>query len=293
MGVKGIVKRALPAGVTAALARARKKIRQSRIERLPPLSESDFAEILAGPLRLSPGDTVYVHSAADQLSLGFPFFRALPIIRAVVGPRGTILFPTYPNRHVSAYEYLQQGHTFDVRRTPSYTGALTEIARRQPGALRSLHPTKSVCASGPLAEELTRTHHLSPYPFDRPSPYFKLTECGAKIVGLGVGTSSLTLMHAAEDALGEDYPLRLYRPELFAAECIDYAGKRLMVETYAHDPARVARHDVPGYMKKYVAPEACSDLTIRGMKFFLADAALLFDAVLGLSRRGIVIYKTP
>ena len=113
-------------------------------------------------MNLRSGDLVYVHSGMDGLNLAFPFYRILFLIREVIGPAGTVLFPSYPNHRISSYEYLRQGKVFDVRRTPSYTGILTEFARRQSGAVRSLHPTKSVCAIGPAAAEITATHHLSP-----------------------------------------------------------------------------------------------------------------------------------
>src|SRR5205085_12038787 len=119
---------------------------------------------LTGQLRLTANDVVYVHSSIDRMHLAFPFYRILSLLREVVGPTGTVLFPTSPNPRISSYEYLLRGERFDVRRTPSYAGLLNEFARRERGAFRSLHPTKSVCATGPLARELTATHQLSPYP---------------------------------------------------------------------------------------------------------------------------------
>ncbi len=290
MSVTRLVRSLLPDGAERALVRAVKRYRQARVSHLPQLSESDFAEILSGELRLSEGDTVYVHSSVDQLNLGFPFYRILPLLQAAVGPRGNVLFPTYPNRgRTSSYEYLAQGHVFDVRRTPSYTGLLTEFARRQRGASRSLHPTKSVCAVGPDAEELTATHHLSPYPYDRPSPYYKLVERGAKIVGLGVRTTYLSFVYVIDDALKEDAPVRVYAPRLFAARCIDADGRERVVETYAHDMRNVV-HDIPRFIREHVPAEVCQDLTVKGMKFFRADARRLFDVMLPLARRGVTVY---
>ena len=61
-------------------------------------------------------------SSVDRLNLGFPFYRILPLIQSVIGEKGTVLFPTYPNRSpVSSYEYLRAGNVFDVKRTPSFT----------------------------------------------------------------------------------------------------------------------------------------------------------------------------
>ena len=276
--------------MVASLSRAKKKLDRARVARLPQLSEQDFKEILAQDLRLCEGDTVFVHSSIDRLNLNFPFYRVLSLLRDIIGPRGTVLFPTYPNHRLSSYEYLRQGNVFDVRRTPSYIGLLTEFARRQREARRSLHPTKSVCAIGPLAEELTATHQNSPYPYDTCSPYYKLVEHKAKIVGLGVWTFNLSFVYCTDDALKDAAPVQTYHPEKFAAQCINYKGETEIVETYVHDARKVDTHDVPRYMKQHIDGEVCSDLSIKGMKFFRADAARLFDAMLRLAKAGITVY---
>ncbi|NJS39886.1 MAG: AAC(3) family N-acetyltransferase [Rhodobacteraceae bacterium] len=67
-------------------------------------------------------------------------------------------------------ESLHKTHNFDAKRTPSEMGLLTELFRRAPGAKRSLHPTHSVTALGPLAEQLTATHHQATTPSGRGTP---------------------------------------------------------------------------------------------------------------------------
>jgi aminoglycoside 3-N-acetyltransferase len=290
MTIREIAEKILPGSTFAKVVRARKKMQRARVERLPQLSERDFTEILTEQLNLTTNAVVYVHSSVDRLNLGFPFYRILSLIREVTGEKGTILFPTYPNLRISSYEYLLRGEVFDVRRTPSYTGLLNEFARRQRGAVRSLHPTKSVCAIGPLAHELTSTHQQSPYPYDTCSPYFKLTGCGAKIVGLGVSTGNLSFVYCADDALKESFPVRVYHERIFDVECVNYEGRAETVRTYAHN-MRTVVHDVPGYMKKYINAEACLDLNIKGMSFFRADAARLYDEMLTLARKGITVYS--
>lgn len=284
-----LARRVLPQSAVASLVRARKKIRQARVARLPLLDQAAFTEILVNHLGLVAGDTVYVHSSVDQLNLAFPFYRIIALIRDAIGPRGTVLFPTYSNQNISSYEWLLRGNVFDVRRTPSYTGLLTEFARRQRGAVRSLHPTKSVCAIGPLAEELTREHQNSPYPYDTCSPYYKLVEHKAKIVGLGVSTRFLSFVYVIDDALKERAPVQTYAPQIFHARCINYQGEEEIVRTYAHDMKRVV-HDIPRYVKTYLPAEVCSDLDIDGMKFFRADARRLFDVMLKLAKEGITVY---
>jgi aminoglycoside 3-N-acetyltransferase len=255
---------------------------------LPVLTENTFKTILTDDLGLEDGDTVFIHSSIDQLNLGFQFKRILPMIQEVIGKRGTLLFPTYPGP--ASYEFLSRGHVFDVRKTPSYTGILSEIARRERNALRSLHPTKSVCAIGQHAWELVSTHPHSVYPFDKCSPYYKVMKCGGKAVGIGVSTNFLSFVHSVEDALQCEFPVRVYGERLFSARCINYNGEEEIVRTYAHDIRNVNDHDSPRFMKRYIAEDTCKDLTIYGMKFFRADTKKLFDAMMELARAGITIY---
>ena len=290
MDLQKIARTVLPGRALAHLRRAKWERERRRVAALPPLTEEDFTRILAGDLGLAAGDLVYVHSGMDGLSLAFPFYRILFLIQEVIGPGGTVLFPSYPNHRMSSYEYLQQGKIFDVRRTPSYTGILTEFARRQRHAVRSLHPTKSVCALGPVAREITATHHLSPYPYDTSSPYYKLIEGGGKIVGLGATTNYISFGYCVDDALKERFPVRVYHDQIFDAACVNYQGERLIVQTYAHDMSTVVHPDMPRFMKTYVSEEACRDLSIRGMRFFRASAPKLFSEMMSLAERDIIAY---
>jgi hypothetical protein len=156
--------------------------------------------------------------------------------------------------------------------------------------VRSLHPTKSVCAIGPNAAEITATHHLSPYPYDTCSPYYKLIAGGGKIVGLGATTNYISFGYCVDDAWKEKFPVRVYHEEIFAAPCINYEGERVTVRTYAHDMSRVVHPEMPLFFKKYVSAEACRDLMVRGMRFFRADAPKLFAEMMSLAERDIIAY---
>jgi aminoglycoside 3-N-acetyltransferase len=290
MNAAQVAKRILPGATYELLVRKKKQLERARVARLPLLSEAKFAEILGGELGLTRGDVVFIHSSIDKLNLDFPFYRVLNILRDVVGPRGTLVFPTYPNHKISSYEYLLQGNTFDVRKTPSYVGLLTEFARRQPGAVRSLHPTKSVVAIGPHARDLTSSHQNSPYPYDVGSPYYKLMEFSGKIVGLGVWTSRFSFPYCVHDALKEKFPVRIYHDRIFSVPCVNYAGKIETVATYAHNLQKINSHDGPSFMKKYVPSQVCSDLNVSGMKFFRAEAAGLFELMVELAKKGITVY---
>ncbi len=291
MQLRKLAKNLLPARAFTSLRRAKWERERRRVAALPPLAESDFRQILTDSLGLVAGDVIYVHSGMDGLHLGFPFYRILSLIQEVIGAEGTVVFPTYPNHGISSYEWLKQGNVFDVRRTPSYTGILTEFARRQRQAIRSLHPTKSVCAIGPLAKELTSTHHLSPYPYDTGSPYYKLIPAGARIIGLGITTNYLSFGYCVDDAFKNAFPVRVYHDEVISAPCINQAGERVIVETYAHDMSTTVHPDLPQWMQTNVSADACRDLTLHGMKFFRVSAPKLFAEMMELAGRGIVAYR--
>jgi len=272
---------------TRTITRVRRNVRSARLWLRSPLTETQLLDIFVNALGLTKGDTVFVHSSIDQLNLGFPFYRVLPLMEDLVGAGGTLLFPTYPK--LSSYEFLSRGEVFDIRKSPSYTGILSEVARRQANSVRSLHPTKSVCAIGAAAEELTRDHQKSPYPYDSCSPYHRITDFGGKIVGLGVSTANLSFVHCVDDALKNDFPVQPYHAQLFAATCINGAGSKVIVETYAHD-LRKMNHNIPRFMKTHVSSQACVDLNLDGTKFFRADARRLFDEMSSLAATGKTIY---
>src|SRR5882672_5597724 len=101
MTIAGLAKKILPASTYESIVRKKKERERARLARLPKLSERRFTEILTGDLRLQSRDVVFVHSSLDQLNLDFPFYRILSLLRNVIGPGGTMLFPTYPNHRIS------------------------------------------------------------------------------------------------------------------------------------------------------------------------------------------------
>ncbi len=110
-------------------------------------------------------EILMVHSSFD----GFlPMYKgsAKDLVSALIdfcGPNRTLVMPSFVmgGRTYDTAAYFRS-RPFDVRRTPSDMGLVAEVFRRTPNVLRSLHPTCSVCALGPLGKELTTGHHLSP-----------------------------------------------------------------------------------------------------------------------------------
>lgn len=156
-------------------------------------------------------DILMVHSAFDAMT---PMYQGsvLELKNALVGlcgPDRTLVMPAFmfggpdydPVRH-----YREKG-TFDKKKTPSQMGLLTELFRRHPGVMRSLHPTYSVCALGPLAEEMSRRHHMDKFGCGPESPFAVMDRYRTTILGIGTPYfRCLTHVHHIEHVLDEEFP---------------------------------------------------------------------------------------
>jgi len=152
-------------------------------------------------LGVRPGALLLVHSSLS--ALGYVPGGPRTVIRALietVGPEGTLVFPTH------SWEEMESGcRTFDVRRTKVCVGAIPECFRSWPGVVRSLHPTHSVAAIGPLANWLTAGHESSGTPCGPGSPYLKILDRDGQILFLGTTLASNTAFHTIEALAGVSY----------------------------------------------------------------------------------------
>jgi aminoglycoside 3-N-acetyltransferase len=262
--------------------------RRKYISSLPKLSYNELINIIINDLGVDNGQTVFIHSSMDHLNIDFPSYSLIRGLQEVVGSDGNIIFPTYPKEN--SYDFLNSGKIFDIKKTPTYTGILNEFARRTKGAVRSLHPTKSVVAIGKDAAFITKDHSSSPFPYDINSPYYKSIEMNAKIIGLGVSTNYLSCVHSVDDIMRENFPVDPYHKKLFEAKCIDYDGEKKLIKTYAHNMSRM-EFDNPAFFKKHISDEVCKDIEIEGMKFFTAKAKPMFEEMIKLAKEGVTIYK--
>ncbi len=76
-------------------------------------------------------------------------------------------------------------------------GALPELVRTLPGAVRSASPGASCAAIGARAAWLTADHALD-YGYGELSPFGRLVEAGGKVLMLGAPLDTMTLLHHAE-----------------------------------------------------------------------------------------------
>ncbi len=277
----------LPRSVMEKLRQKKIQSEMKKVEKFGKMSEKELIKILTNKLDIQQGDTVLVHSSTDILNLEIPVNRLLKVLKEIVGDEGTTIYPTYPKS--SSYDFLKNNELFNVKRTPSYTGMLTELARRDPSAIRSIHPTKSVCALGPNAKKITDTHHLSLYPYDKKSPYYKIMNFDTKIIGLGVTSSICTYLHSVEDELEDKFPVNVYHKRWFEAKCIDYNGNDIIVQTLAHNTLKM-NHDFSRFQRKYISNELCQEFIVNGRPFYRIHSSKLFMELVFLAEKGITMY---
>jgi aminoglycoside 3-N-acetyltransferase len=254
-----------------------------------PLSENEFRETLTGQLGIKNGSTVFIHSSIDSLNIEFDTLRLLEILLETVGSEGTLVFPCWHFTY-RAEEYLLSGKVFDVKRSPSALGMLSEIARRYPGAQRSFHPTNSIVAIGKHAKAITETHHLDIYPCGEMSPYYKLMELGGFIAGIGVNAHFMSFVHCPEDVLKNQFPVKTRLNQVFEAKVKKEDGSVELVRTLAAHP-QIKNNNINRFLRENVSQEICRNITVKGNRLFIAHSKELFDAITELSREGKTIYN--
>ena len=163
-------------------------------------------------LGVQAGEHVIVHTSFSAFGFvcGGPQMVIEALLEAVT-EEGTILMPTQTWKNMDPKtgvhweepeEWWQairdNWPAYDKDITPTNTmGAVAEMFRKWPGAIRSDHPVRSLAAKGALAEYFMEKHDLSDI-FGETSPIGKLYEKGGKVLLLGVDYDKNTSIHLAD-----------------------------------------------------------------------------------------------
>ncbi|KAF0327778.1 hypothetical protein GQ607_004987 [Colletotrichum asianum] len=163
-------------------------------------------------LGIVEGETLLLHSSLSRL--GWVNGGAETVISAlleVLGDEGTLVVPTYTGDNTDPAEWRSPRAPRELWQTirdtmPAYdpritrtrgVGAIPEMLRNWPGAMRSGHPQTSFAAVGPKADEITAGHALD-CRLGENSPLAKLEQLEARILLLGTGFDTCTAFHLAE-----------------------------------------------------------------------------------------------
>ena len=158
-------------------------------------------------LGIEKAGTLFIHSSFKSLgAVEGGAGTVISALEAVIGQEGLILMPSF-NLLPSRDERVE---SWDVDKTPSTVGWLTEFFRQMPGTYRSDHYSHSVAARGKGAEAFVSDHlrcdgYQSPwdYPpwgktYGTHSPMFRAYKADAKLLMIGVDYQTSTYIHLVE-----------------------------------------------------------------------------------------------
>ncbi len=253
-------------------------------------SAHDIAEAMV-KCGMKEGSVVFIQSRwAEFYNCTSSPTEVIDEILKVIGPEGTLGMACMP--------YIREGKIFNVKRTPTNAGLLAEAFRKYPGVRRSINIRHSVCAIGPKAEYLVSEHHLGETPWDKKSPYYKLSEINALNFGLGLGKYWMgTIIHCVDSLLKDEVP---YYHDMFFTEkteypYIDYDGTEKSYWNYDM-PQTGSKKRIGSYIlnrkiaKKYLQGRFQQ---ISNLQIICFDAAEMVPILTDLGRKGINTYWTP
>lgn len=181
----------------------------STIENQPQLKKTLIQDLMT--IGIESNMTLMVHSSLS--AIGWVLGGAPTVVEAlleVIGNQGTLVMPAATPNCADPASWdapiisdtwldIVREHlpVFNPKITPTTMGAIAECFRTWPGTRRSVHPLSSVCANGPLAEDIVSEHALD-FSEGNGTPFEKLHKLDSWILLLGVGFNRCTALHFAE-----------------------------------------------------------------------------------------------
>ncbi|MFN2235601.1 MAG: AAC(3) family N-acetyltransferase [Anaerolineales bacterium] len=217
-----------------------------------------------------PGGTLLVHASFKSLGpVPGGVDTIIDGLLEALGPEGTLLMPA-----LSYETVVPERPTFNIKSTPSCVGSIPETFRLRTGTRRSMHPTHSVCAVGPISDALLNQHILDSTPCGPNSPFTRLPDFNGQILMLGCGLQPNTSMHSIEEIAQAPY---LFNPPLVYTLIDQLGGK--MKKSYSP-------HKFINVIQRYDRIETVLDYpglrtgSVLNAKVHLLEASALKDAAL-------------
>jgi len=270
-------------------------------QRLYPLVRAAYGSFGAAALREhletqlgTSFEVLMVHSSLNHMQSTYTG-TALEVVRSLIGlcgPERTLAMPTFyfgDPATGGANAVLKREGKFDVRRTPSDMGMISELFRRSKGVVHSRHPYYRVSAVGPLAEALVAGHERAGTPAGPGTPFDFMAKHDTLIVGLGKSFEVLTQIHHAEDLLGDSFPVPSVPGEHLVLTLID--GKE-------HLPFEMRGRDFTWRrnvwkLRKLMTPETLREWRFHNVPMFATRAAQVTAALTAAAARGETLYDRP
>ncbi len=240
---------------------------------------------------IARGDTLMVHSAYSRFS-GFTG-SPVDIIEAlieVVGEQGNVLMVSMPYRSSTA-AYLKNNPVFDVQKTPSQMGIISEVFRKRRDVARSANPSHPLLVWGNQQADLINDHENCLYPCGPGSPFEKLHQLKGKILFFDVPFNTFTFIHYIEHLIKDDLPFNLYSDKPVCAKVNDKAGQVVDTNLFVFSEKAVKFRD-PSILKKELEKnKLLKKTTIGKTTLMLVESGSVVECVNAFVAGGKTFYR--
>lgn len=198
------------------------------------VSQAELVEALR-KLVGTPRECIFMHSsmsACGKIDGGAP-----AVINAVHACCQTLCLPAHTYSYSSAWD-RDDARVYDPVTSPSKAGHITEVFRSMPGVVRSIHPTHSLAAHGPLADELCEGHDRCETPCGAGTPYEKMIQHDTSVLMFGTTMNTYTLFHTAEDIAKCSY---LYQKQPYRLRIREHDGQVRVIKSWRQNMAAIRR----------------------------------------------------
>lgn len=143
-------------------------------------------------LGIKKGDRLFVHASFKKLGFGSKESPedVVSLLKGVLGEEGTLGMPTF------SFSFTPDD-MYDLRKSPSKVGVISEAFRKSDGVVRSISPSHSVAFWGKDADFCARSTCGLP-PYSMMGPFGKLYALDFKILMLACGLAPNSTLHAIE-----------------------------------------------------------------------------------------------
>jgi aminoglycoside N3'-acetyltransferase len=271
------------------IKQAHHRLRTEYIKRFYSFAPVDLGNLLRR-MGVVTGDVMIVHSSFNEF-LGFrgDVGGALRTLQDAVGSHGGILMPTQPFTG-SAIDYVRTHPVTDLRRAPSLMGILSEILRRTPGTVRSVHPTHPVAAWGAKGLQMVANDWEARTPCGRGTAYYRLLEHDGKILMLGTGVQPMTFYHCVEELIEPLMPFSPFTAEEFTLQSKDVKGNVYTTRTRLLEPVLSANRRMSLLVPEMKSRGFWNEAKIGRLEVLLFKAVDVLEACQAMARKGQFCY---
>ncbi len=282
----------LPAGLATGLRNGYRQLRAKYVARFLAYETPALDHSLRA-LGLRDGDAVIVHAAFRPFNgfQGEPS-HVIDCLTDIVGPAGHLFMVSMPYEG-TARDYLAEPAPFDVRRSPSRMGLLSEAFRRRPGVVRSANPLHPILAWGPKADWVVAGHDSLQYSCGPGSPFEKMLELGGKALFFDVDLDVLTFMHYLEDRLQGSAPVAVYDPRPGSKTVVLASGERRQVEVYPFSREAVRRRQFAPLYNRLIGSGLVAAQTVGNTRLQLTRLSSVVETGDALLEEGRHILGGP